>query len=78
LEFYTCQPYNSHFTLTPLDDVRCLRDAGFEIYDLGGRDSSPMMSYKAYVSDVLERAAFVDMVRWDFGAKAPEPLNPKP
>lgn len=37
--------------------------AGFALFDLGGCDKSPMMSYKPYVAAVMQRPLFIHKLR---------------
>lgn len=58
-EFRTIQP---GFILA-FAEAECMRRAGFELWDLGGSDKSPMMSYKPQVAIEMGRGAFLRRLR---------------
>ena len=43
--------------------AKALKDVGFQLYDLGGFDCSPAMSYKLSVTAVVERQDFIHWFR---------------
>jgi hypothetical protein len=49
--------------LLALLETKILRDWGFRLWDLGGVDSSPMMSYKLEVAQTELRPLFFDRFR---------------
>ena len=46
--------------LLALVETKVLADAGFALWDLGGTDSSPMMSYKEIVAHEMSRPEFLE------------------
>ncbi|CAE7385404.1 unnamed protein product [Symbiodinium natans] len=57
-----------HRTLQPgfllaYAEAECLRRAGFELWDLGGADHSPMMQYKPQVAIEMHRSEFLLRLR---------------
>lgn len=67
----------SHRTLMPgfvlaYAEAECLRRAGFELWDLGGADRSPMMQYKPQVALEMHRSEFLlrlwEIARTEFAA----------
>ena len=66
-----------HRTLQPgfllaYAEAECLRRAGFELWDLGGADHSPMMQYKPQVALEMHRSEFLlrlwEIARAEFAA----------
>jgi len=49
--------------LLALVETKVLADAGFALWDLGGTDSSPMMSYKEVVAHEMSRPEFLEHFR---------------
>ncbi|CAK0862965.1 unnamed protein product [Prorocentrum cordatum] len=58
-EFRTIQP---GFILA-FAEAECMRRAGVELWDLGGADKSPMMSYKPQVAIEMGRSGFLRRLR---------------
>jgi len=58
-EFRTLQP---GFILA-FAEAACLKQAGFELWDLGGTDASPMMQYKPQVAIEMDRSDFLRRLR---------------
>ncbi|CAE8634366.1 unnamed protein product, partial [Polarella glacialis] len=53
-------------------EAECLRRAGFELWDLGGADRSPMMQYKPQVAIEMHRSEFMRRLREVAAAAAAE------
>lgn len=53
-------------------EAMCLKDAGFELWDLGGADASPMMHYKPQVAIEMDRSDFLRRLR-EVGEMQSEP-----